>query len=63
MFNFLFYLAFVRLFLCTGNKRLSKKFINAQIFFPTIEKLDRPLDTCQSKGENSSSLRIFKKKL
>ena len=53
VFNFLFYLAFVRLFFCT-------------LFFPQALsrlKLDRPLETCQSKGENSSSISIFKKKL
>ena len=63
VFNFLFYLALVRLFLCTGNEKLSKNFVTAHvIFFPTTEKLDRPLEACQSKGENSSSIRIFKKK-
>ena len=33
------------------------------LFFPIIEKLDRPLEASQSKGENSTSISIFKKKL
>ena len=43
VFNFLFYLAFVPMFLCTETERLNKKFIIIHvIFFPTIEKLDQP---------------------
>ena len=64
VFNFLFYLAFVRLFFCTGTERLNKKFITVHVIFSaTIEKLGRPLEACQlqSKGENSSSITIFKK--
>ena len=35
VFNFLFYLAFVRLFFCTGTEGLNKKFITAHAtFFP-----------------------------
>ena len=40
VFNFLFYLAFIRLFLYMGTERLNKKFMTIHVIFvSTIEKL------------------------
>ena len=64
MFNFLFYLALVRLDFTYGKCEIEQEIHNRTCyFFPTIEKFDRPLEACQSKGEKIASISIFKKKL
>ena len=47
-----------------GNWEIEQEINNLTCyFFPTIAKLSQPVETCQSKGENITSISIFKKKL